>query len=54
MHAELTLRDELMLSPKNGQHGNLSAKSIGDTPVTLYILVDVVDRWRAVAAGGPC
>jgi len=54
MHAELTLRDvKLMLSPEERAHGNLSANSIGNTPVTLYILVENVDDVfvAAVAAG---
>jgi PhnB protein len=55
VHAELTLRDTtLMLSPESREQGSLSAGSIGDTPVTLYILVDNVDDTftSAVAAGG--
>ncbi len=55
LHAELRLRDTtLMLSPESRQQGNLSANSIGNTPATLYILVDDVDRTfnNAVAAGG--
>lgn len=55
MHAELTLRDTtLMLSPEAASQNTLSAKSIGNTPVTLYILVQDVDAvfGKAVAAGG--
>jgi uncharacterized glyoxalase superfamily protein PhnB len=55
MHAELNLRDTtLMLSPENRGQNALSANSIGNTPVTLYILVDNVDEVfeSAVAAGG--
>jgi len=55
VHAELTLRDTtLMLSPESRQQGSLSANSIGNTPVTLYVMVDNVDRvfGGAVAAGG--
>ena len=45
LHAELRLRDTtLMLSPESRQQNNLSANSIGNTPATLYILVDDVDR----------
>src|SRR5215831_19492734 len=54
MHAELRLRDTtLMLSPESRQQNNLSANAIGNTPATLYILVDDVDRTfsSAVAAG---
>lgn len=55
LHAELRLRDTtLMLGPESREMQALSAKSIGNTPVTLYILVDNVDGVynRAVAAGG--
>jgi uncharacterized glyoxalase superfamily protein PhnB len=55
IHAELKLRDTvLMLSPEAAQQGNLSANTIGNTPATLYILVDDVDATfrAAVAAGG--
>jgi PhnB protein len=54
IHAELRLRDTtLMLSPENRQQNNLSASTIGNTPATLYILVDDVDKVfaRAVTAG---
>ena len=54
LHAELRLRDTtLMLSPESRQQNNLSANSIGNTPTTLYILVDDVDSVfaRAVSAG---
>jgi PhnB protein len=55
MHAELTLRDTtLMLSPEEQRHNNLSANAIGNTPVTLFVLVDDVDATfaSAIAAGG--
>ena len=55
VHAELTLRDTtIMLSPEEYQQNNLSANSIGNTPVTLYVLVDNADNVfnSAVAAGG--
>src|SRR6516225_5133192 len=43
VHAELRLRDTtLMLSPESRQQSNLSANSIGNTPATLYVLVDNV------------
>lgn len=54
IHAELRLRDTtLMLSPESRQQNNLSANSIGNTPTTLYVLVDNVDATftSAVAAG---
>ena len=54
IHAELRLRDTtLMLSPESRQQNNLSANSIGNTPATLYVLVDSVDTTftNAVAAG---
>jgi PhnB protein len=55
MHAELTLRDmTLMLSPESQEGNNPSAHSLGNTPVTLYILVEDADKTfgSAVAAGG--
>jgi PhnB protein len=55
VHAELRLRDTtLMLSPEAREQRNLSAKSIGDTPTTLYVTVENVDAVfdKAVAAGG--
>ena len=54
IHAELRLRDTtLMLSPESREQHNLSAATIGNTPATLYILVDNVDSVfaGAVAAG---
>ena len=55
MHAELRFRDStLMLSPESNAQHNLSANTIGDTPATIYVLVENVDDVfkRAVAAGG--
>lgn len=55
LHAELRLRDTtLMLSPESPQQNSLSANSIGNTPTTLYILVEDVDSVfnKAVGAGG--
>jgi PhnB protein len=55
VHAELRLRDTtLMLSPEERRQNALSANSIGNTPVTLYILVEDVDQTfgTAVGAGG--
>lgn len=54
LHAELRLRDTtLMLSPESRQQNSLSANSIGNTPATLYVLVENVDGVfnNAVAAG---
>jgi PhnB protein len=55
LHAELTLRDTtLMLSPEERRQNNLSANTIGNTPVTLYMMVEDVDKvfGSAVASGG--
>jgi PhnB protein len=55
IHAELRFRETtLMLSPESRRENNLSANSIGNTPATLYLLVDNVDNVfsNAVAAGG--
>src|SRR5215475_3605658 len=55
IHAELRFRETtLMLSPESHRENNLSANSIGNTPATLYLLVDNVDSVfsSAVAAGG--
>jgi PhnB protein len=55
MHAELNIRETtLMLSPEAVERGNPSAKSLGNTPTTLYVTVENVDRIfdQAVAAGG--
>ena len=52
LHAELVLRDtKLMLSPEERQHNSLSANSIGNTPVTLYVLVENADEIFASAVG---
>ena len=55
VHAELVLRDTtIMLGPESREQNSLSARSIGNTPVTLYILVENADEVlaKAVAAGG--
>jgi PhnB protein len=45
MHAELTLRGTtLMLGPENEAMGRRSAKSVGASPVGLYIYVENVDK----------
>ena len=50
MHAELSLRGStLMLAPENPAWGTQSAKAIGATPATLYILVENVDKVFAKA-----
>jgi uncharacterized glyoxalase superfamily protein PhnB len=54
VHAELRNRDTtIMLSPENAQMRSFSAQTIGDTPATLYLLVEDVDKVfdTAVAAG---
>jgi uncharacterized glyoxalase superfamily protein PhnB len=54
VHAELRHRDTtLMLSPENTQMRSFSAYTIGDTPATLYLLVEDVDDVfsSAIAAG---
>ena len=55
MHAELTLRGTtLMLGPEMPQMGSRSAKTIGGSPVTLYMLCENVDKVvaKAVKLGG--
>jgi PhnB protein len=45
IHAELTLRGTtLMLGPENAAMGYQSAKSVGASPVNLYIYVENVDK----------
>ena len=54
MHAELKLRDSvLMLGPENPAWKSASAKTLGNTPATLYLLVEDVDKvtTQAVNAG---
>jgi PhnB protein len=54
IHAELTLRGTtLMLGPENAERNARSAKSIGGSPVTLYLTVEDVDKVfaKAVKAG---
>jgi PhnB protein len=51
IHAELTLRGTtLMLGPENPQMGARSAKSLGGTPVTLYLTTENADKTVAKAA----
>lgn len=50
MHAELRLRDTtLMLGPEVPERGARSAKSIGSTPATLYLLSEDADKTFAKA-----
>jgi PhnB protein len=54
MHAELTLRGTtIMLGPEMPAMGARSAKSLGASPTTLYLLVENVDKVvaRAVKLG---
>lgn len=50
MHAELALRGTtLMLGPEMPQMGQKSAKSVGHSPATLYLLTENVDKTVAKA-----
>src|ERR1041385_2208355 len=50
VHAELTLRGAtLMLGPEIPQMGSRSAKSVGASPVSLYLLTENVDKVVAKA-----
>lgn len=50
IHAELTLRGTtLMLTPEMPQMGSRSAKSIGASPASLYLLVENADKVVAKA-----
>ncbi|MGA2135918.1 MAG: VOC family protein [Bryobacteraceae bacterium] len=50
VHAELAIRGTvLMLGPEMPQMGARSAKSLGASPTTLYLLVDNVDKVFAKA-----
>jgi uncharacterized glyoxalase superfamily protein PhnB len=54
MHAELKLRNSvLMLGPEMPNHQSYSAKTLGNTPATLYLYVEDVDKvaTQAVNAG---
>jgi PhnB protein len=45
IHAELTLRGTtLMLGPEAPHMGSLSAKTLGNSPATLYLLTENVDK----------
>jgi len=51
MHAELKLRESvLMLGPEWPAHQSVSAKTLGNTPTTLYLLVEDVDKVTKQAA----
>jgi uncharacterized glyoxalase superfamily protein PhnB len=50
MHAELTLRGTtLMLGPEDTRRGTRSAKTIGASPATLYLMAESVDKVVAKA-----
>jgi PhnB protein len=50
LHAELTLRGTtLMLGPENPQMGARSPRSLGGTPVTLYLTTESADKAVAKA-----
>jgi len=50
MHAELKLRGTtLMLGPENPQMGSRSAKTIGGSPASLYLLTESADKTVAKA-----
>ncbi len=50
MHAEMTLRGTtLMLGPEDPRRGTRSAKTIGGSPVTLYLTAENVDQVVAKA-----
>jgi PhnB protein len=50
MHAELTLRGTtLMLGPEMAQMGSRSAKTVGASPTSLYLLTENVDKTVAKA-----
>ena len=54
VHAELTLRNAtLMLGPESPARGARSARTIGGSPVTLYLMAEDVDKVvaKAVKAG---
>jgi len=51
MHAELKLRESvLMLGPECPERQGFSAKTLGNTPSTLYLLVEDVDKVAKQAA----
>jgi PhnB protein len=50
MHAELTLRGTtLMLGPEMAQMGSRSAKTVGASPTSLYLLTENADKTVAKA-----
>ncbi len=51
MHAELKLRDSvLMLGPEYPEQQGYSAKTLGNTPTTLYLYAEDVDKAATQAA----
>src|SRR5215469_14522763 len=54
MHAELTLRGTtLMLGPESPQMGSRSAKTVGGSPCTLYLLTENADKSKRLQSLGP-
>src|SRR5262249_26590487 len=52
MHAELTIRGTtLMLRPEMPAMGARSAKTVGSSPTTLYLLVENVDKQGSGESG---
>jgi len=54
VHAELKLRDTvLMLGPENPGRGAKSAKTLGGSPLTIYLMTESADKTvaKAVKAG---
>jgi PhnB protein len=49
MHAELTLRGTTLMLGPEGAMGSRSAKSLGGSPVTLYLVTENVDKTIAKA-----
>ena len=50
IHAELTLRGTtLMLGPENTAYGARSAKTLGTSPASLYLITENVDKMVAKA-----
>src|SRR5262249_56816350 len=50
VHAELTLRNTtLMLGPENPERGARSAKALGSSPITLYLMTESAEKTVAKA-----
>jgi PhnB protein len=50
MHAELKLRDSVLMLGPEWPGRSVSAKTLGNTPVTLYLYVEDVDKLATQAA----